>query len=103
MYFRDDRVVKCDFSDLDQPTLAYAITIHKSQGSEYSVVIIPLLVQYYMMLRLNLIYTEVTRGKKLVILIGEKKALSIAINDKKNFIRYSRVCLFNCVNSDMGR
>ncbi|MCX5817419.1 MAG: ATP-binding domain-containing protein, partial [Proteobacteria bacterium] len=69
--------------------LAYAISVHKSQGSEYPVVIIPVLTQHYMLLQRNLIYTGITRGKKLVILIGTKKALSIAINNNKPQKRYT--------------
>lgn len=72
----DQREIKYDFTDLDQITLAYAVTIHKSQGSEYPVVIIPILMQHYATLKKNLIYTAVTRGKKLVIILGEAKALA---------------------------
>jgi exodeoxyribonuclease V alpha subunit len=87
----DQREIKYDFSDLDQITLAYAITIHKSQGSEYPVVIIPLLMAHYVMLKRNLVYTGVTRGKKLVIIIGETKALSLALKAKMSAKRYSKL------------
>ena len=87
----DERKVKYDFTDLDQLTLAYAITIHKSQGSEYPVVIIPLLMQHYVMLKRNLIYTAVTRGKKLVIILGEPKALAVALKEKMSTKRYSKL------------
>lgn len=87
----DEREVKYDFADFDQITLAYATTIHKSQGSEYPVVIIPLLMQHYMMLKRNLVYTAVTRGKKLVIIIGESKALSLALKESKRIKRYSKL------------
>ena len=87
----DSRELKYDFTDLDQLNLAYAITIHKSQGSEYPVVIIPLLMQHYVMLRRNLIYTGVTRGKKLVIILGEAKALALALKDKMSTKRYSKL------------
>jgi exodeoxyribonuclease V alpha subunit len=87
----DHREIKYDFTDLDQLTLAYAITIHKSQGSEYPVVIIPLLMQHYVMLRRNLIYTGVTRGKKLVIILGEAKALALALKEKMSTKRYSKL------------
>jgi exodeoxyribonuclease V alpha subunit len=80
-----------DYSDLDQITLAYATTIHKSQGSEYPAVIIPITMQSYMMLRRNLIYTAITRGKKLVIVIGQKKALAMAVKDTKSSNRYSKL------------
>ncbi|MCX4080042.1 ATP-dependent RecD-like DNA helicase [Rickettsia rhipicephali] len=86
-----NRNVVYDYSDLDQITLAYATTIHKSQGSEYPAVIIPLTMQSYMMLKRNLIYTAITRGKHLVIIIGQKKALAIAIKDNKTSLRYSKL------------
>ncbi|EER20781.1 MULTISPECIES: SF1B family DNA helicase RecD2 [spotted fever group] len=86
-----NRDVVYDYSDLDQITLAYATTIHKSQGSEYPAVIIPLTMQSYMMLKRNLIYTAITRGKNLVIIIGQRKALAIAIKDNKTSLRYSKL------------
>lgn len=67
-------------SELDELALAYAISIHKSQGSEYPVVVIPLAMQHYMLLERNLLYTAITRGKKLVVLIGEKKAVALAVH-----------------------
>lgn len=85
----DDKLIEYDFSDLDEITLAYAISVHKSQGSEFPVVIMPVLMQHYMMLQRNLIYTGITRGKKLVILIGTKKALSIGIKNDKTQRRYT--------------
>jgi exodeoxyribonuclease V alpha subunit len=69
--------------------LAYAISVHKSQGSEYSAVIVPILTQHYMLLQRNLIYTAVTRGKKLVILVGSKKALGIGIRNNRTEKRYT--------------
>ena len=86
-----NRDVTYDYTDLDQITLVYATTIHKSQGSEYSAVIIPLTMQSYMMLRRNLIYTAITRGKKLVVIIGQKKALAIAVKDNTSSHRYSKL------------
>lgn len=80
-----------DYTDLDQITLAYATTIHKSQGSEYPAVIVPITMQSYMMLRRNLIYTAITRGKKLVVIIGQKKALAMAVKDTKSSNRYSKL------------
>jgi exodeoxyribonuclease V alpha subunit len=74
----DDKVVRYEFNDLDELALAYVLSIHKSQGSEFPCVVITLHTQHYMMLRRNLLYTAVTRGKKLVILLGSKKALGIA-------------------------
>jgi len=88
----DDKEVMYDFDELDEVVLAYACTIHKSQGSEYPVVVIPVMMQHFMMLQRNLIYTGVTRGKKLVIMVGQKKALSIAVKGKKqNKPRYSKL------------
>jgi exodeoxyribonuclease V alpha subunit len=69
------------FSELDEIVLSYAVTIHKAQGSEYPCVILPLHTQHYMMLQRNLLYTGVTRGKKLVILVGSPKAISMAIRN----------------------
>ena len=86
-----DKAVTFDYTDLDQISLAYATTIHKSQGSEYPAVIIPITMQSYMMLRRNLIYTGITRGKKLVVLIGQKKALAMAVRDNKGSRRYSKL------------
>ena len=85
----DGRMVGYDFTDLDEIMLAYAVSVHKSQGSEYPVVIMPLLTQHYLLLQRNLLYTAVTRGKKLVILIGTKKALAIAIRNNKPQQRYT--------------
>jgi exodeoxyribonuclease V alpha subunit len=77
----DSRRVSYEFPELDEITLAYAISVHKSQGSEYPVIVMPLLTQHYMLLQRNLLYTGITRGKKLVILLGTKKALAIAIKN----------------------
>jgi ATP-dependent exoDNAse (exonuclease V) alpha subunit len=85
----DDRRVKHDFGELDEVSLAYAVTIHKSQGSEFPAVVIPLATQHYMLLQRNLIYTGITRGKKLVMLIGQKKALGIAVHNDRPQRRYS--------------
>jgi len=85
----DDRMVKYDFGELDEISLAYAITIHKSQGSEFPAVVIPLATQHYMLLQRNLIYTGITRGKRLLVLIGQKKALGIAVRNDRPQRRYS--------------
>jgi exodeoxyribonuclease V alpha subunit len=85
----DDRMVKYDFGELDEVAPAYAVTIHKSQGSEFPAVVIPLATQHYMLLQRNLIYTGITRGKKLVVLIGQRKALGIAIHNDRPQRRYS--------------
>src|SRR5438477_8991187 len=75
----DTRLVSYDYGELDEVSLAYAISIHKSQGSEFPVVVIPLAMQQYLLLQRNLMYTGITRGKKLVVLAGEAKALGVAI------------------------
>jgi exodeoxyribonuclease V alpha subunit len=85
----DGRLVKYDFGELDEIALAYAITIHKSQGSEFLAVVIPLATQHYMLLQRNLIYTGITRGKRLLVLIGQKKALAIAVRNDRPQTRYS--------------
>jgi exodeoxyribonuclease V alpha subunit len=85
----DGRRVPYDHSDLDEVVLAYAVSVHKSQGSEYPAVIIPILTQHYVLLQRNLIYTAVTRGRKLVVLVGTKKALSMGIGNAKQQKRYS--------------
>lgn len=77
----DGRTVEYDVSELDELTLAYATTIHKSQGSEYPIVVMPVLMTHYVMLQRNLIYTGITRAKKICVLVGTKKALSFAIRN----------------------
>lgn len=79
----DDREVAYEESDLDELTLAYATSIHKSQGSEYPVVIVPILTQHYVMLSRNLIYTAVTRGKKLVVLVADPRAVALALAEMR--------------------
>jgi exodeoxyribonuclease V alpha subunit len=85
----DDRIVRYDFGELDEVSLAYAVTIHKSQGSEFPAVVIPLAGQHYMLLERNLLYTGITRGKRLVVLVGQKKALGIAVRNDRPQQRYS--------------
>jgi exodeoxyribonuclease V alpha subunit len=85
----DSREVRYDFSELDELALAYAITIHKSQGSEFPVVVIPLAMQQYLLLQRNLIYTGITRGKRLVVLVGQKQALMTAVRNDKTSQRFS--------------
>ena len=80
-------------NELDQITLAYAISVHKSQGSEYPAVILPLVTQHYVLLQRNLLYTAITRGKKLVILIGTRKALHIALRNDKPHRRLSNLAV----------
>jgi exodeoxyribonuclease V alpha subunit len=85
----DDRRVVYDYPDLDKVTLAYAVSVHKSQGSEYLAVIIPILTQHYVLLQRNLIYTAVTRGKNLVVLVGTRKAMAIGVKNDKTQKRYT--------------
>jgi exodeoxyribonuclease V alpha subunit len=87
----DGRPVTHVFGELDQIVLAYATTIHKSQGSEYPAVVIPITMQHYMMLQRNLLYTGVTRGKRLVILLGQKKAVAIAVKNVSGRRRWSKL------------
>ena len=80
----DGRIVEYEFGELDEVSLANATSIHKSQGSEYPAVVIPLAMQHYTLLERNLIYTAVTRGKKLVTIIGQPKALAMAVKNRKS-------------------
>ena len=77
------RSVSYDFSELNELTLAYAISVHKSQGSEYPVIIVPIMGQHFALLNRSLLYTALTRGKKLVILIGTSRALEIALKNNQ--------------------
>jgi exodeoxyribonuclease V alpha subunit len=87
----DSREVTFGFGELDELVLAYATTIHKSQGSEYPAVVIPLTTQHYPMLQRNLVYTGVTRGKRLVVLVGQRKALAIAVKGARTRRRWSKL------------
>ena len=87
----DGRTVSFVFGELDTLVPAYAATIHKSQGSEYPAVVIPVMTQHYAMLQRNLIYTGVTRGKKLVVLVGQKKAVAIAVKNVSGRRRWSKL------------
>jgi len=87
----DGRPVVYGFSELDRLVLAYATTIHKAQGSEYPAVVIPVSTQHYPMLQRNLLYTGVTRGRKLVVLVGQKKALAIAVAGRQARRRWSKL------------
>jgi exodeoxyribonuclease V alpha subunit len=87
----DGRCVTYGFGELDMLVPAYAATIHKSQGSEYPAVIIPVLTQHYPMLQRNLLYTGVTRGKRLVVLVGQKKAIAIAVRNVSGRRRWSKL------------
>jgi exodeoxyribonuclease V alpha subunit len=88
----DGREVVYDFSDLDEIVHAYAVSVHKSQGSEYPAVIFPVLTQHFILLQRNLIYTAVTRARRLVVMVGTRKALAIGVNTMGTDQRYTRLC-----------
>ena len=85
----DQREVIYDFGELDEVALAYAITIHKSQGSEFPAVVIPLAMQQYLLLQRNLVYTGITRGKRLVVVVGQRRALGMAVRNNRTEQRFS--------------
>jgi len=85
----EQRLVSYDVQELDELAPAYAITIHKSQGSEYPCVVVPLHTQHYVMLQRNLLYTAVTRGRRLVVLVGSKRAVAIAVGRAESHARYT--------------
>ena len=87
----DERSVTYGFGELDTLVPAYAGTIHKSQGSEYPAVVIPVVTQHYPMLQRNLLYTGVTRGKRLVVLVGQRKAVAIAVHGVSGRRRWSKL------------
>ena len=95
----EGRIVPYDFLELDELTLAYAISVHKSQGSEYPAVVIPLLTQHYIMLQRNLLYTALTRGKQLVVMVGTTKALNVALKNDRP--RQRRSMLARRLNPDL--
>ena len=85
----DGKFVVYDFGELEELVLAYAISVHKSQGNEYPAVILPVMIQHFILLQRNLIYTAVTRAKRVVVLVGTKKALAIGIKNNKPQLRHS--------------
>lgn len=87
----DGREVPYAFYELDELVLAYAVSVHKSQGSEYPAVVVPVLTQHYMLLQRNLIYTAVTRGRDLVVMVGTRKALAIGVNNDKTKKRFTNL------------
>ena len=87
----DVREVGYDFADLDEIALSYAVSVHKSQGSEYPAVVMPVLVQHYLLLQRNLLYTAVTRGRRLVVLVGTRKALAMAVSNNQPRLRHTRL------------
>ena len=78
-------------AELDEVALAYATTVHKSQGSEYPAVVIPLATQHYPMLARNLLYTALTRGKRIVVLVAERRALRLAVEDAMGRRRFTKL------------
>ena len=87
----DERTVLYEFGELDEISLAYATSVHKSQGSEYPAVVIPLAMQHYLLLQRNLLYTAVTRGKRLVVIIGQPRALAMAVNNVRSTRRLTNL------------
>jgi exodeoxyribonuclease V alpha subunit len=87
----DGRRVNYDFDELNEVVLAYAVTVHKSQGSEYPAVVIPITTQHYILLQRNLIYTAVTRARRLVVLVGTRQALAMAVKNDRPLKRYTRL------------
>jgi exodeoxyribonuclease V alpha subunit len=87
----ESRSITYGFGELDTLVPAYATTIHKSQGSEYPAVVIPVLTKHYPMLQRNLLYTGVTRGKRLVVLVGQRKAIGIAVRNTSGRQRWSKL------------
>ncbi|MBC2713393.1 MAG: ATP-dependent RecD-like DNA helicase [Desulfosarcina sp.] len=87
----DGRAVVYEFSDLDEIVLAYAVSVHKAQGSEYPAVVMPVMTQHYVLLQRNLIYTAVTRGRRMVVLVGTRRALAIGVNTNKTEKRFTRL------------
>jgi UvrD-like helicase C-terminal domain len=99
----DGRAVTYGFGELNVLVPAYAATIHKSQGSEYPAVVIPIMTQHYAMLQRNLLYTGVTRGKRLVVLVGQKKAVAIAVRNVSGRRRWSKLREWLRLNPSLSR
>jgi exodeoxyribonuclease V alpha subunit len=89
----DERRISYDFDEMDQLALAYAISVHKSQGSEYPAVVIPVTTAHYLLLQRNLIYTGITRAKQLVVLVGTKQAIAMAVKNSTPRQRHTRLAL----------
>jgi exodeoxyribonuclease V alpha subunit len=87
----DDRTLVYDFTEMDELVLAYAISVHKSQGSEYPAVIIPVTTAHYLLLQRNLIYTGITRAKQLVVLVGTPQAMAMAVKNNTPHKRHTRL------------
>ena len=87
----DQQIKEYEASELDELSLAYAISIHKIQGSEFPIVVLPLSTQHFTLLARKLVYTGITRGKKLVVLIGQKQAIGMAVNNNKEANRLTKL------------
>jgi exodeoxyribonuclease V alpha subunit len=87
--FFDDRMAVYAFDELGNLDLAYALSVHKSQGSEYPVVVIPLLTAHYVMLRRSLFYTAITRARELVVIVGQRRAIQVAVSEGRRERRFS--------------
>ena len=87
----DQRQVAYEFGELDEITLAYAVSVHKAQGSEYPAVVMPVMTQHYVMLQRNLVYTGITRGRRLVVLVGSRRALAMAVGNAAPVDRFTRL------------
>jgi exodeoxyribonuclease V alpha subunit len=85
----DGKAVPYDFLELDELVHAFAISVHKSQGSEFAAVVIPILTTHHVMLQRNLIYTAITRARQLVVLVGQMRAIAMAVKNDKVAARYS--------------
>ena len=85
----DERLVRYDFAEADELTHAYCISVHRAQGSEYPCVVMPVATQHYLMLQRNLLYTAVTRARRLVVLVGTRKAIAIAVRNDQVARRWS--------------
>jgi exodeoxyribonuclease V alpha subunit len=85
----EDRAVNYDWNEADQLSLAYAISVHKAQGSEFPAVVIPMITQHYIMLQRNLLYTAVTRARTLCVLVGDRRAIAIAVGNDRVSKRYT--------------
>jgi exodeoxyribonuclease V alpha subunit len=86
-----DQIVEYARADVDELMLAYAASVHKAQGCEYPAVVIPIVTQHYMLLQRNLLYTAITRGKQLVVLVGSRKAIAMAVNNNREMKRYTNL------------
>lgn len=103
----EQRYIYYDFADVHELILAYCISTHRSQGAEYPVVVMPMLTQYYMMLQRNLLYTAITRAKKMVVIVGNRQAIRMAVNNNKVSLRYSgllyRIVAMAASSKETGR